>query len=249
MFAPDDRTHLRDELLERARHDTSVAGAALVGSGATGREDDWSDIDLALQVTVDGDVDAVVAEWTRAMYADHEAAHHFDVRTDDALYRVFLLRSSLQVDLSFWPHDRFRATQDGFSVVFGTANPPTEHPPADPDPIIGFAWLIALHARSAIARGRAWQAQIMLDDLRDQVIRLMCLRCGESPHDGRGVDRLPEAELGRLDAARAQSLEPEAQAMALGRLLSMLGDEAETVDPETARALREPLQVLSNPLD
>lgn len=34
--------------------------------------------------------------------------------------------------------------------------------------VIGIGWLYALHARSALARGKLWQAMIMLDDLRNQ---------------------------------------------------------------------------------
>lgn len=50
MFTPDEREHLREKLIQTARADDEVAGAALVGSAARGREDAWSDIDLALRV-------------------------------------------------------------------------------------------------------------------------------------------------------------------------------------------------------
>ena len=46
-------------------------------------------------------------------------------------------------------------------------------------------WLYALHARSAIARGRSWQADMMLAEMRNQVIALACHRLGVNPADGR----------------------------------------------------------------
>lgn len=48
MFGPEDRRHLKEALIGRARHDNRVVGAALLGSSATGTGDKWSDIDLAL---------------------------------------------------------------------------------------------------------------------------------------------------------------------------------------------------------
>ena len=64
MFTPEDREQLRDELICAARADAHIGGAALVGSSALGREDQWSDIDLALCVDADAERAAVIAEWT-----------------------------------------------------------------------------------------------------------------------------------------------------------------------------------------
>ncbi|MEV0949356.1 nucleotidyltransferase domain-containing protein [Promicromonospora sp. NPDC050249] len=202
-FTTRTREAVRDALVETARADDAVAAAALVGSGATGREDEWSDIDLVLRVAADGDPADVAARWTDTLYAAHGAVHHLDVVADGVLYRVFLLAGSLQVDVSFWPYERFRETVPGFRLLFGETNPPAHLPPPDPERLIGLAWLHALHARSAIARGRPWQAVTMLDGVREQLVSLACLRNGLSPHQGRGVDGLPAAELGVLAGVRA----------------------------------------------
>ena len=153
MFTTGTREALRETLVAAARADDAVAAAALVGSGATGREDEWSDIDLVLRVAADGEPADVAARWTAAMYATHGAVHHLDVVAGGVLYRVFLLAGSLQVDVSFWPYERFGETQPGFRLLFGETNPPAHLPPPDAGHLIGMAWLHALHARSAIARG------------------------------------------------------------------------------------------------
>jgi predicted nucleotidyltransferase len=202
-FTTRTREAVRAALVETARADDAVAAAALVGSGATGREDEWSDIDLVLRVAADADPADVAARWTESMYAAHGAVHHLDVVADGVLYRVFLLAGSLQVDVSFWPYERFRETVEGFRLLFGETNPPAHLPPPDPERLIGLAWLHALHARSAIARGRRWQAVTMLDGVREQLVSLACLRHGLSPHQGRGVDGLPAAELDVLAGLRA----------------------------------------------
>lgn len=67
---------------------------------------------------------AVVARWTRSLGEKFGVAATLDVTSREGVrYRVFFLGSSLQVDLSFWPRELFRATEDGFQLVFGQANP------------------------------------------------------------------------------------------------------------------------------
>jgi predicted nucleotidyltransferase len=53
MFSHGERDALREELLAAARADGRIDAAAIVGSAAVNREDQWSDIDLAFRV-VDG---------------------------------------------------------------------------------------------------------------------------------------------------------------------------------------------------
>ncbi|MGI8429851.1 MAG: hypothetical protein ACR2OB_11235 [Solirubrobacteraceae bacterium] len=55
MFTAEDRERLRDELVLGARGDVRISAAALLGSSALGREDRWSDIDIALCLASDAD--------------------------------------------------------------------------------------------------------------------------------------------------------------------------------------------------
>src|SRR5437870_8913586 len=97
MFSRDEREQIRAALVRAAQADSDVTGAAYLGSAAADRLDDWSDIDLALCVSHDAALDDVIAAWTARMYRDHEAIAHCDVRRGETLYRVFLLRNTLQV--------------------------------------------------------------------------------------------------------------------------------------------------------
>jgi len=239
MFTTADRERLRDTLIATAEHDGEVVGAALVGSAATGREDAWSDIDLMLQI--DGDPDAVAARWTAVFYAEHGAVHHLDVIADGVLYRVFLLASSLQVDVSFWPRDRFRATEPGFKLLFGTPNEPTESNAPNVVSMIGMGWLYALHARSAIARDRHWQAAMMLDHLRDTVLALACARLGLNHHHGREADRLPPEVLDALAEARAAAVDRAELARSNTALLKCFAAEVAAYDAALAQRLKPAL--------
>src|SRR6266851_3350320 len=116
MFTAEERAHLRSELLEYAGSDQRISGAAITGSGAAEREDRWSDIDLAFGVRDTAELSEVLADWTAHMYGRHRALHHVDIRAGAWIYRVFLLASTLQVDLAFVSASEFRALAPTFRL-------------------------------------------------------------------------------------------------------------------------------------
>ena len=100
MFTPEQRSRLRDALVSAARADARITAAALTGSAAVSAEDRWSDIDLALGVAAEADIAQAMADWTDLMYQEYGAVHHLDVARGATVYRVFLLASTLQVDIA-----------------------------------------------------------------------------------------------------------------------------------------------------
>jgi hypothetical protein len=162
-----------------------------------------------------------------------------DVRRGETLYRVFLLRNTLQVDLSFWPADRFRATGPKFRLIFGSANEPQGAASDSTAELIGLAWLYGLHVRSSIARRRLLQAEYMLSNMRNRVIALSCLREGLSTSEGRGFDDLPSDLRSRFAECYPSSLHPEELECAFQQTMRALlneirlrdGDLAEKVGP------------------
>ena len=109
MFTPEERDRLRSDLLEHATTDRRISVAAITGSAAAGREDRWSDIDLAFGVINGAELPNVLSDWSAHMYHQHLALHHFDVISGAWVYRVFFLASTLQVDLAFVSATEFRA--------------------------------------------------------------------------------------------------------------------------------------------
>jgi len=207
MFTPDDRSRLRLELLERAAHDHRIRAAAITGSHALGREDRWSDIDLAFGVDEQSSLADVLAAWTAFMYGSHAALHHLDVRRDPWIYRVFLLANTLQVDLAFVVSSDFRPLAPSFRLVFGEAGKSEDLPQPSPSEFIGYVWLYALHARSCIARGKPWQAEYMISAIRDSALALVCLRHNLPVVYGRGFDELPDGVLTRFGGSLVGHLE------------------------------------------
>ena len=237
MFSVDDRAALRDALIGAARRDARITGVALTGSSSTGAEDRWSDIDLAFGVAGGANRAALIAEWTERMYRDQDAVHHTDVMAGAALFRVFLLRNTLQVDLAFWPESEFGAIASTFRLVSGSARERPAFPGPSSEPLIGMAWLYALHARSCIARGKVWQAEYMISGLRDHVLALACVRHGVPAAQGRGMDSLPAEVSAPIAAALVRSLDVVELRRAFASACELLLAEIGAVDAELARRL------------
>src|SRR5215211_1769706 len=109
MFTVNDRQALRLALIEAARVDPRISGAAITGSASVGKEDRWSDVDLAFGVHEGSEVATTLADYSERMYRDYHALHHVDVSRGTWIYRVFLLANTLQVDLAFAPAADFGA--------------------------------------------------------------------------------------------------------------------------------------------
>ena len=135
------------------------------------------------------------------------------------MYRVFLLASTLQVDLGR-PRAEFGARAPTFRLLSAEAADRPHVPSPAVDRLIGWGWLYALHARSSLARGRVWQAEYMISGVRDQVLALACRRHDLPAVEGRGMDRLPQALLARLEGALVREL----GAAELGRALRVAVD-------------------------
>jgi hypothetical protein len=247
MFTPAERDELRTALIAAARADERITGAALTGSAAVGNEDRWSDIDLAFGFAAGTDLGAAIADWTAVMYSDHGAVGQVDIISGAVTYRVFLLASTLQVDLAFAPAADFGAVAPTFRLLFGTAvQRPQSAPPAATE-LIGLAWLYGLHARSSIARGRGGQAEYMISGVRDYVLALACLRHGVPAVQGRGLHLLPADVTGPLAGALVRSVDAAELTRAFGVITEALVIEIRYVDAALAGRLAGPLRELVNP--
>jgi hypothetical protein len=245
MFTPEERAQLRFDLLEYAARDCRISGAAITGSGAAEREDQWSDIDLAFGVVDDVDLANVLSDWTARMYDQFFALHHLDVTSGPWIYRVFLLPSTLQVDLAFVPRTEFRAFAPTFRLMSGRANEPRHAVPPRPVEIIGLGWLYALHARGCIARQKLWQAEYMISAIRDHVLVLACIRHGLPAAHGRGIDQLPSAVTAGLESSLVRQLDVVELSRAFRTVMDGFRDEIRRAEPELAARLQEALTQLT----
>lgn len=248
MYTVEQRGLVREALVGFAEEDDDIAGAAFVGSSATDQQDAWSDIDLVLQLAPSATEQVVVERWTEYMYAQHAVAHHMDVFAgNNVRYRVFLTTNSLQIDISFWPYDQFRATGDRFQLLFGEPGPATAPTTTNVDSVIGETWLFAIHVRSALARHQPWYALSLLDRMRDRIMILASIRHDLNPHQRREVDQLPVEVLERLDMCRVQRVELDEISRATGALIDLFLEEIAAHDTDLADRLQVPLSRMVSP--
>jgi hypothetical protein len=243
---PEERERLREVLVAAARADDRITGVAITGSAAYGTVDRWSDIDLAFGIADPSRLQEALGEWTDQMYQRHGAVHHFDVLRGAWIYRVFLLQSTLQVDLAFSPAAEFGAAGPAFRLLFGVSVEGPHVPPPAAAELIGLGWLHALHARSCIERGKPWQAEFMISAVRDHALALASLRHGLPPVQGRGMDRLPPSVTAAFEGALVRSFDVDELRRAFRVATEGLLIEIRHSDPTLAGRLEGPLTELSS---
>jgi hypothetical protein len=214
MFAAEDRERIREMLVARAHEDERVVAAAAIGASAAGG-DRWSDLDLTFGVAQGSAIADVLADWTRLMEGELDAAILFDLPFLSSIYRVFLLPGKLQVDLSFTPADQFGALGPRFHLLFGEVVERQHPQPPPPEYRAGLAVHHLVRAHICIERGRLWQAEYWIHSLRDEGLALACRRHGLEPSQARGVDALPPEELAVWEGTLVGAMRPEALRHAL----------------------------------
>lgn len=248
MFTVADRDRVRDRVLALAASDPRVVAGAVVGSLALAEGDRWSDLDLTFAVADDAPLFDVLADWTRVLVTEFDAAQLFDLPSGASLYRVFLLPGCLQFDLSFTPAAAFGATGPKFRLLFGSAVEKPFAPSPDARELFGYAAHHALRARFCIERGRFWQAEYWISAVRDYALNLACLRRDLPARNGRGYDDLPADVRAAFNVALVRSLERDELLRALGAAITgLLGETAHV--REMAARIEPRLRELTAPWD
>jgi len=242
MFTADEREEIRSRLLELAGADDDVVAAAITGSHAAGKADEWSDIDLALAIR--GDLAPALERWTGVLQRDFGALNHWDLPWATSIYRVFLLPRWLEVDIAFTPAADFGPRGPNWQTVFGETVAVEQNAPVPQDDLVGLGWHHLLHARMCIARGKPWQAEWLISGARDHVLALACLRLGLTTRFAKGVDALPRALTEPAEAALVRSFDDAELMRALAAAVDAYRRELEQTDSELAGRLAPMLDEL-----
>jgi hypothetical protein len=234
MFTAGERDRIRELLLARASADGAITGAAVTGSLANGDGDRWSDTDLVLAVR--GDIGPVADSWSRWLYDDLHAVHHWDLPGGARVIRVFLLPGWIEVDLTFAPETGFGPRGPQWRTIFGQPRQLEPFPDPDARYVTGLLWHHALHSRISIERGRWWQAEHWISAMRDHVITLACMRLGYPAYYAKGAHLLPGDLTGPLAATLVRTLDGPELRRALSAAIGAAAGELTATDPAlTAR--------------
>ena len=249
MFSVADRHRVHDSVLQLAASDARIVAGAVVGSLALGGGDRWSDLDLTFAVPDDVPVTQVLEDWTHNIVVEFDAVHLFDLPSGPSIYRVFLLPGCLQLDLSFTPASAFGANSPKFRLLFGQAVDKPYLPPPSAHELFGYAVHHALRARFCIERGRFWQAQYLIDGLREYALTLACRRRSLPARYGRGFDDLPAEVRDAFKSTLVTALEREELLRALRSAVTGLMGESEEAKRLAAKVepqLRELIRAWGN---
>ncbi|HEX9036526.1 MAG TPA: hypothetical protein VF808_05995 [Ktedonobacterales bacterium] len=233
MFTTEQREQARAFVEALARHDARVTSGALIGSLAADAGDawdEWSDVDLTFGIANDVAPETVLADWTDAINRELGVLDHWDLRAGASVYRVLLLASGLEMDVSVTPQRDFTVRGGRAQVLFGQPRREPDTARSNPRELIGLGWHHIIHARSAIERGKPWQAEYWLSALRDHTLALACIRFGESPVYARGVDRLPASVTDPLEDTLARALDPHELRRALAAVTAAFLREVDAAD-------------------
>jgi hypothetical protein len=184
----------------------------------------------------------VLADWTAQLEEEPGVVHWWDLRHGSTIYRVLLMPGGLELNIAVTPAAEFGAHGPKFRLLFGKS---VEHPPAPPPDVghlIGWGWVYALSARTAIARGRLWQAESYVSAVRDHALALACVRHGEPHSYGRGFERLPAGLLAPYSEALVRSVDRDELRRALAVTTELFLDEVRESEPDLAQRLQEPLR-------
>ncbi len=201
MFNVQFREEVHEKIISRAKGDSRIVSAAVIGSYAKGTVDRWSDIDLTFGVNELFAIEELLDSWTDYVVDEFRGIVLFDVESGSTIYRVFILPGCLQLDLSFSPASEFGAKGPHFDLLYSKQYEkpqlrpqPNEKPQPRSQPtkeLFGYLVHHLLRARFCMERNRLWQAEFWISEARNCALKLACQSLGLDSDYGRGFDDLP----------------------------------------------------------
>lgn len=242
-FSPAERQSILGRLLTAMAQDDRIRGVLVVGSGATGFADAYSDIDLCVVVERPEEVRGVFEAWGRKL---RQLLRIFfageSVRGENVFLWVLLLDNFLELDISFQCLDDLEARRGHWTTAFDRsgrieailkaswARRKAPDVQTAYDRIVSWAWHYVMRAAMATQRGELWRALWELEQVRSQAIELRGLRTGLDTKRFRSVDRMAPSFLSAMERTLVVELTRAEILRALREATTSLFAEAEELD-------------------
>lgn len=211
-YSPATREAILDRLLTALQSDKRITGVVVVGSGAEGFEDIYSDIDVCAVTAFADDVKPAFQEWGVKIQEMLPMFNSIEVpRSPNVYLWVFLLENFLEIDLCFLCLDDLRATRKRWKTVLDRSGEIEGILQSSwvnrPKPDLEEAYRSRLntilhyisHAAVAIHRNQPWRALYEIEQIRNQTIELHGLRVDLETKRFRHVDQMSEDFLACLE--------------------------------------------------
>ena len=220
--SPDERNAVLDTLLTASQGHPGLVAAVLVGSGAHGFTDEYSDIDMVVVADDAADVDTVSDGWKQRLLQQLPVmASSSVVRAPRVTLHNLYLSTYLEVNTSVLPLHLLQATKPNYRVLWDTTGTVeatldstwahrrfSQILPAYLEQRNASVWHYINHADIALRRNRPWQALWDIEELRSQIIHIRAHRMGLDPNRNRDTDALDAEFKGRIAELLVGSLDP-----------------------------------------
>ena len=218
-YSPVTRETTLNRLLTALQSDQRIAGLLVVGSGAEGFEDVYSDIDLCAVTTSADDVRPAFQEWGVKIREMLPVFHSVEsVRGSNIYLWILLLENFLEIDLCFLCLDDLYARRNRWKTIFDRSGRIEDIMQSSwksrPKPNLEETYRYRLgsilhyisYAAVAIQRDQPWRAMYEIEQIRNQTIELRGLREELETKRFRHVDQMSDDFLMSLEQTLVLSL-------------------------------------------
>jgi len=243
IFSPEKRQRYLDRILTALQADNRIAGVLIVGSGAVGFDDIYSDIDLCVVVAKETDLPTVFREWKDKIETLLPVIHFFEVNYGPNNYLYgFLLDGFVELDMGFVCLTNLSARRERWKVAFDRSGKienimrSSWKKKSQPDirsiyqSRINSIWHYIIHVVVALKRNQPWRALHYLEVIRNRTIELAGLRRGLETKHFRQVDQMPKQFLAELQQTLVSNMDPVNIMQALKVAMDCFFREARSLD-------------------
>ena len=191
MYTVQDRSELLNELVEKAKNIKEVQGFILVGSGAKGFRDEYSDLDVLVVVEESVDVEKVHDNLLKFMEKNYKILKSKIYKHEEDIFvTCFFLDNYLELDLGVWSYNKLKATKPHWRILFDNKDNIKEklqqslkkHDTPEANEIANYSltyiWQFIQGTVVELKRSNLIKAIKNLDVFRDDIIKILCVKNG-----------------------------------------------------------------------
>jgi predicted nucleotidyltransferase len=223
--------------------DKRVIGAILVGSGAIGFNDRYSDLDIAILINDETQIEKIYTDWWETVPKLFPVIEAFKEPPKHVL--GFLLDRFLELDISFQGKTELFERRPNWKILFDRkgvipglmvkrTKPPTDEQ-ASQEKRMRDSWYYITHAIISIQRNQLFKALFFIQYLRDETILMAGLSRGMATSTlsyNRETDLLPLDVKTKLIDTYPNRIESTELLRVLKSVVGVYHEQAEIVDKE-----------------
>ncbi|CAM3616452.1 nucleotidyltransferase domain-containing protein [Marinicrinis lubricantis] len=211
MYTPQDRDRLLQVLKEQAEKLQGVLGMLLVGSGAAGFRDEYSDIDVLIVASEPEQVTYITEQMNHYIKDEHRVLRSKLYRHEEDIYvSCILLNNGLGIDMGVWSMKKLRATKPNWTILFdrsgaldsrlkeSLSSHTERNLQAEIEDSMSGIWQFIMNAAVSIRRRQTIKAAKDMDMIRDQIIRVLTAAYGVNYDPLKAIDELQDEAVERL---------------------------------------------------